>query len=274
MNGTLKVGGGVTFWSLGKMLRRSQLANGWTPLGLESFVPEERTPLQILKSALRCVFPRAHLRPIKGEGYAVKETHPEDFDSKDTHVVTVRLEPAPVYYTQYGGDAYCPHKTDIENAMAEQSDFVAGTQVARALVGVVASLRGQSLRPKGGLYWLAEESLARWSEASSVVDRAGGTIFLLRHIMDEDAVKAVTASVVAEVEDEAAKIELAVASGDLGERATNNKIAAAKALREKLVYIEGILGTSIQSMHDVLDRTELAATTAAMIGGGNAVPAV
>src|SRR5262245_56036035 len=71
---SLDVGGAVVFWSLAAWSDRTRLEAGFSPLGLESFVPEPRPPAAALRDALETVLggPRVLVRPLAArDGFAV-----------------------------------------------------------------------------------------------------------------------------------------------------------------------------------------------------------
>ena len=93
-------------------------------------------------------------------------------------------------------------------------------------------------------------------------------MYVLRHRLDADAVRAVRDAVVAEVQAEADRIRDEVAAGDLGGRALETRKKQAAELRDKVLLYEDLLSVGLPGLHTAVDQADQAAATAALLLGG------
>jgi hypothetical protein len=148
-------------------------------------------------------------------------------------------------------------------------------QVSSALVALLDDLGGTRLRPTGGVYWLPEAKVETWAEIGQVIERAGhgvvNAIYLIRHDLDADAVRAVRDAIVAEVSAEAARISQEVNAGGLGERALEHRKEQARGLRSKIELYEELLDCGLEALRRTVDDTEQTVATAALMASAAAV---
>src|SRR5262249_358582 len=125
------------------------------------------------------------------------------------------------------------------------------------------------LRPQGAIYWLPENRLDLWQEATRAVELATAgrphACYLLRHQMDADAVKAVRDAVCAELLAEAQRIQADVLSGELKERALESRRAQAAELRGKVACYESLLDVGLAQLREAIDSADQAAAAAALL---------
>jgi hypothetical protein len=266
----IKIGGAVTYWSLGLWTELEKLKADFTTLGLEGFIPEPRTPSACLKDALDSCYPLTSqlIRPLKSkDGFVVvEETRGLDDNSYRT-IITARVHPLTLQVN------VSPYDYTVAQNVLEQFNKHLGllrpAQVTGALVKYIESLGGTKLRLGGGLYWLADGQLDKWLLAASAVERAGlgkaHSVYLLRTVMDADAVRAVQDAVTAEIMAEAESMHKEVLGGDLGERALQHRQDAAMKLRKKVREYEEILGVGLESLRLSCDKLEDAAASAALL---------
>jgi hypothetical protein len=141
-------------------------------------------------------------------------------------------------------------------------------------VRVVESLGGTRLRPTGAVYWVPGPKLDEWALVARAVESAAdgrpSAVYLLRHRLDADAVRAVRDAVVAEVSGEATRIRDEVGTGELGGRALETRKAQAAELRDKVLLYEDLLSVGLDELHRVVDAADQAAATAALLLGSQA----
>jgi hypothetical protein len=118
--------------------------------------------------------------------------------------------------------------------------------------------------------------LDEWAAVARAVEAAAdgkpSAVYLLRHRMDADAVRAVRDAVVAEVQGEAARIRDEVQAGDLGGRALETRKSQAAELRAKVNLYEDLLHVGLTGLHKAVDAADQAAATAALLLGASAQP--
>jgi hypothetical protein len=134
---------------------------------------------------------------------------------------------------------------------------------------VVDALGGTRLRPSGAVYWVPGTKLDDWARVGRAVEAAadGGAsaVYLLRHRLDADAVRAVRDAVVTEVQAEAERIQAEVAAGHLGGRALETRQGQAADLRAKVLLYEDLLNVGLAGLHRAVDAADQAAATAALL---------
>jgi hypothetical protein len=268
----LDVGGAVTFWALADWSNRSRLEAAFGSIGLAAFVPEPRPAPACLKDALDDVLggPRVLVRPLASrDGFAVVR---EDRGLACNQYATlftaaVRDGHDPVF------DPWTVDADRVADAYRRQLGRVPAGQLSAALVKVVESLGGTRLRPAGAIYWVPGPRIAAWAEVGRAAEDAAenrpSAVYVLRHRLDADAVRAVKDAVVSEVESEAHRICEEVVAGDLGGRALETRKKQAAELREKVLLYEDLLNLGLAGLHRAVDRADQAAATAAILLGSH-----
>ena len=268
---SLDVGGGVVFWTLAEHSDRDKLVRGLTLLGFGDRVPEPRPPSAVLRCALEealgggCVL----VRPLADrDGFTVvKEERGRACNAYLTDLVA-RVTPADPPGLDF--EPLDDRASLVTQAYRRNAGRVPATQLSAALVGVVETLGGTRLRPGGAVYWVPGPKLDEWSRVAVAVEQAAegrpSAVYVLRHRMDADAVRAVQDAVVAEVQAEAKRIRSEVDAGDLGGRALETRRQQVADLRDKVNLYEDILSVALTGLHDAVDEADQAAATAALLG--------
>jgi len=237
----LAAGGAVTFWSLAEATDRPRLDRGFAALGLQSFVPDPRPAPACLRDALEDVLggARVLVRPLATrDGFAVvNEDRGTDANAYSTRLVArVRDGQAPTF------DPWTPDAPRVAEAYEQHLGRIPGHQLSAALVKVVEHLGGTRLRPGGAVYWVPGPRLDDWARVAEAAERAAdgrpSAVYVLRHRLDADAVRAVRDAVVAEVQAEAVRICDEVAARDLGGRGLETRKKQAADLRDKVLLYE------------------------------------
>ncbi len=158
-------------------------------------------------------------------------------------------------------------------AFRRQQGLLHAGQVSACLVAVVEGLGGTRLRPSGALYWLPGHRLDEWLRVSHATEAAAkqgkSAVYLLRHRLDAEAVRAVRDAVVAEVEAEARRIHEEVLTGELGERALQARQHQAAELRPKVALYEHLLSVGLGMLHGAVDRADQAAASALLLASAS-----
>jgi hypothetical protein len=268
----LDIGGGVVFWSLAEWSDRFRLRSGLELLGLEAFMPDPRQPPAALREALEDVFgePRVLVRPLASkDGFAVVREERGLSGNRYNTELTARVigDPASLTFDPWDSRAQA-----VELAYQTQLGRVSASQLSFSLVKVVEYLGGTRLRPSGAVYWIPGPKLEEWSDVAQAVEQAADTkksaVYLLRHRLDADAVRAVRDALVAEVRDEAGRIKDEVLSGDLGGRALVTRKNQVVELRSKVLLYEELLNVGLKGLHKAIDEADQAAVTAAILLSG------
>jgi hypothetical protein len=265
---TIELGGAVTYWSLSEWTSRDRLKEGFEAAGLAAFVPEPRQPAPALRDALKEVLGGPHIlvRPLRSrDGFVVVEEDRSEHGNHYHQRLVARL-------AEDGALAFFPddeRAMRVREAYERQRGLLRAARVSGALVAVLESLGGTRLRPGGSVYWLPPHRLEDWQRAAQAVEAAGvgrqNALYVLRHRMDADAVRAVRDAVVAEVQAEAGRIHDEVLSGELGGRALDTRRARAAELREKINLYEHLLDVGLEGLHAAVDRADQAAAAAVLL---------
>ncbi len=269
VEGSLDVGGAVVFWSLADGTDRDTLRGGLAPLGLESFVPDPRPASAVLRDALEDVLggPRVLVRPLAArDGFAVVTEDRGTQSNTYTTGLVARVMGDPAEFTF---DPIDERSHRVIEKYREHAGRIPAGQLSAAMVRIVESLGGTRLRPSGAVYWVPGHKLTDWTAVAHAVEAAAmgrpNAVYLIKHKLDADAVRAVRDAVVAEVKADAARIVQEVNAGDLGDRALETRRTQAAALRDKVLLYEDVLSVGLTGLHAAVDAADQAAATAALL---------
>ena len=305
MNGTrsLRVEGAVVFWSAGAT-RKLDLLHVYESLGLEAFMPGDKTPeaalLQSLKVCLKRhkgegesfnIIPR---RNRKKDGFEVQRVVHGKVNEYHTMLIArvgvgngPLLEAGPDYNREFrpvygsGPDLRFASQHPADDEILEwrnkhlyheyhkAMNHVEGAAVGRSLVNIVEHLDGLTLKDAGGVYWVPSEAVPMIMALREGLEDTVA-IEVLENKPTVEAIDAFRRALTREIETEVQGISEDSNSGDLGERALENRAERARALITKISSYEGILGTTLETLRDSVDVPKQAAATAlAMIESGN-----
>lgn len=296
---TMQTGGAVLFWSIGAGADMLDVRRAFTDAGFPDQAPEYRAAGTVAGEALAELLggPATSITPLdRRRGWFV--AHIERGASRNTFHDWLSLElpggdhatPAPdvsryrLNLTWHAGDYRArdwspPSDTHAGGAMQDELDrrirgaYERATHIARpgqlthALVDVVDAMGGTRLRPSGGLYWMAAgPTLDRFARLAQAIEAASVTaersrVYIIRHALDLDALRAVRDAITAEIEAAAAVVRDQVAGGTLGLRGLASQEEAAAALAAKVASYEAVLGEQLPALAQL---AEDARTSAAM----------
>lgn len=267
----LKLGGVVTYWSVARFTKRVHLGTLMAGTEWKALVPPTRAPGVVLKDALEEVFPVRH--------YWV-----EALKARDAfEVIQVdKGENQNIYRHQYkvsvsGGAQITITPSDtalldrIEDAFNKYLGMVSGSQVTQMLISILEKLGGIRLRKNGSVYWLPEKQLPRWRSIADAVEQSQvsngcvNSVYVIRHSLGVEEVRAVRDALVAEVEAEADTIRKDIEEGELGARALNTRRQQAVALRRKVAEYESLLDVGLGFLRENLEKVEEAEATSAIL---------
>jgi hypothetical protein len=264
---SMEIGGAVVFWTAAEFTHRPRLQTGFDALGLGSFVPDPRPDSAVLRQALEDVFgnPRTLIRPLADrDGFAVVREDRGKLDNQYSMLLSARMAgSSPVI------EPGVAQANDVQRAFDQHRGRLIASQLSACLVKVVESLGGTRLRPTGAVYWVPGHRIESWCEVARAVESAHdgkpSAVYLLRHRFDAESVRAVRDAVVAEVHNEAARIQEDVLQGDLGGRALETRKKLAQTLRDKVLLYEDLLNVGLVDLHRVVDAADQAAASASLL---------
>ncbi|MEZ6139191.1 MAG: DUF6744 family protein [Zavarzinella sp.] len=262
----LDIGGGVVFWMLTDDTRRERLQDGLARLGLEKFLPEARPDTSILRDALdeQLGGSRVLIRPLAHkDGFAVvREDRGEEQNEYRTELVA-RMVGGALDLQPWDDRAAA-----IQESMHAHACRIPAVQVSQMLVKMVEHLGGTRLRPSGAVYWIPGNRLDEWMKIVQAVEQASdrpAAVYLLRHQLDTEAVRAVRDAVINEIEANTSRISADVLSGDLGTRALETRQQQIESLREKVLLYEDILNIGLTQLHQAIDKADQVTVTASLM---------
>ena len=267
---TFEVGGAVVFWTACAFTDRDKLIQGLAPLGLDEFVPEPRPAASILRDALEETLgtPRTLVRPLaRRDGFTVikEERGPNDNCYVTELIARVRdVDPPSIDFTPWDERA-----SRVNAAFERHKGRLPAVQLSACLVKLVECLGGTRLRPTGAVYWIPGPKLDEWASIANAVESASegkpSAVYLLRHRLDADAVRAIRDAVVAEVQSATSRIAEDIAAGELGNRALETRKQQAHDLREKVLLYEDLLNVGLADLHQAIDSADQSAATASLL---------
>ena len=274
----LDTGGAVAFWTPAEFTDRARLAAGLAPLGLEEFVPAPRPAASLLRDALEDALggPRVLVRPLADrDGFTVVREERGRAGNAYTTALVARVDAA-------GGDdpprlAFDPadeRAALVGAAFARHLGRIPAAQLSLGLVRIVERFGGTRLKPTGAIYWIPGPKLDDWAAVARAVESAAdgrpSAVYLLRHRLDADAVRAIRDAVVADVRGEVERIRAEVATGELGGRALEGRRRRAVELRHRVLLYEDVLSVALRDLHAAVDGADQAAATATLLLGAEA----
>lgn len=263
-NTTFKSGGIVVFWSIGETCLK-KLSDGLNKLAMEKFTPEPRTKFSALREALTQVYPGVDylVRPLANNaGYEVVDETRCSERNEFRHVATYILDD--VYGVTSPEDA--ARTFQVREQLATFSGLLSPISATRALVDMIAALRGTRIRESGAVYWLPDSSRQMWEQIAQVFEQSGQSrLYTMTVGHDAGMVAAVLAAITNEITSEAAQMshDICLTGEDaLGVRALRSRKILALSLREKVKMYEGLIGAALPTLTASLEQVELAAAAA------------
>ena len=268
------VGGAVVFWSIAEWTDRTRLAAKLGELDLQAMVPDPRPAPAALRSALEDIFggPRVLIRPLASrDGFAVVQEDRGLAANQYQTLLTSRVTGDPPTLTF---DPWDSRADLVQGAYQTQLERISAMQVSAVLVRVIDWLAGTRLRPSGAVYWVPGNRLDDFTHiARAIEDSAEGRpscVYMLRHRLDNDSIRAIRDAVVFEVHSEALRIREDVITGTLGTRALETRQRQAADLRAKVLMYEELLSVGLEGLHQAVDQADQAAATATLLIGAGA----
>lgn len=257
---SMSMSGCSSFWTLAPYSSRQELHSRLKAIGWEVFAPAQRNPSACLKDALEKVFrnPRVLVRPNHDRNgwCVVNESREPGMNRYTQELHAVVDDNHQVTYDQ-------PHHEAVSGVSAAYRDYLGllpAATVGGAMVKILKAMNAVTLRDSGGVYWLS--GVDEWKRVAEAVEGSarGGksNVYLMRTAMDAEAAKAIRDSLAAEVLKEASLLHADISSGELGEKALENRVETCKALHTKVREYESILSTGLDHLHNAVAQVEKA----------------
>ncbi len=259
----------LTFWTSAAFTYLDKFVGYLKAAGFGDCVPEPRTPLAALKSALEEQFPSRDWRVeiLKGRtAYEIIRIERGEDRNEYRHCYKVEIN-------EQGGVLLNPFDmkmaTEIVATFNTHLGLVTPASVTRSLIAILAGLHGNRLREDGGLYGLPQAGMERWLLAAQAAElssaRGKCKVYLVPHHIDEHSVRAIRDAIVREVEGEAHRMLDEVRDGELGARALQHRSEHCALLREKIKVYEELLNEGLTGLSAAVNKADEAAMGAQLL---------
>ncbi len=250
------IAGSAVFWTLGDQTDHAKLSQAFRQAGLSKFVPEQLTNYAALRDTLTADHPGCEVFPVKGVTdtfEVVRIVRDKDAPTAKNKYETVLTARATRYNTVEVNDATAPALTE---KFLARKQTVAYHALSRALVDIVFSLGGITLRPSGGIYWIPNANFERWEMIAQAIESAGpkNHCFALRTILDDNSAAAIREALTQEIAREAREIDDTLTDPKTGLKAARSAKDRAKSLQRKISAYEASFQMSLQDLRKTLDE--------------------
>lgn len=269
----IRIGGAVVFWKLEPEFSRMAIAQGFSRIGMDDYIPNERPDGQCLKESLagEYSFMEAKGTVIKVESLkekgafevvAVEKGHNENYyrqvcwakASKDGSEISL--------FNTNG------HSDNIRERFAARKAVISGSQVSSSLVNMLTDRYAVSLRPNGGLYWIPGSLIGWWGRVCQSIESASGggdktALFCLSTVHNPDMVRAVTAGIAEEVD--AVMRDIQNEMDNAAEKSSDDlhKVRQkAQAMADRLKSYEVHVGASLDGLRKGVEEASTASAMA------------
>jgi hypothetical protein len=252
----IKVNGAVTYWTLSDGLSLDTLRDK-CPSWFGALLPKEMGALGSLRRVLAArIHNKAgmYLRPVKREGYAIMQE--EELAGVKSAVEKGRVCLLRLPNGDMGLHMQPFHQEvfhSIVRAWTEERRRITagalGTALSQAAVG--RRVKGVSLRPTGGVYWVADTTEGAWEAVANGIEASGDCkVYRMRVAHDAESVRAILDNLTSHVEKEMGGVNEALASGEIGKRAKKTQHKRAQGLEELVSHVEKSLEVTLLSLRE------------------------
>ena len=281
--------GAIVYWNC-RPTPRQALMNELILIGMEDFTPCQRTPAAALKMALEEYCGEEADNRARKEGdeevkrdMIVQSLLSQNVDGFEVIDVT-RRSGSNNYICDFRAKVVVNEQDntetlefsggyvsgEIQRHVSEWYEgfrsMLSGAALGGSLVDIVAKLGGVTLKDSGGIYWLPTEKLEIWQKVIYAFESCGSSqIYMMRTIMDDKTVRAVSDAIVDEVTKAAAEIANELRDNELGEKGVANRLERAKSLHDRVKLYEGIMDNTMKHLHDVITIAEMSAAGATAV---------
>ena len=263
----IQAGGVVVFWIASGDSNLTVLGEQLKAIDMAQFMPSPRTEYDVLKKAFSEVFDGSNylVRPLE-KFTGVEVVREERGAERNTyaHVASGALD------KEGGAPEIACDSMEREQRLREllhkNRTLVGPSPITGSLTKIIEFFKGVSLRPAGGVYWLADDKAEKWHLVGKAFEACGqNQVFTLKVNHDLDMVKAVMAGLATEVETTTDAIDKDIMSGELGARGLQSRKDSAMALSKKVKEYEAILGVTLSALSQSVEKVESAAAAAVLL---------
>lgn len=259
-----KMAGAIVWWRLTGHLNLDKLAAAWAAAGLDvKLLPGSPSPVAAMhRAAEEQSGKRRLIRPLQGtRGWAVVDETVKDDKLEYQQLCTVRLNETQLLIE--------PHDSELAPKIQDRFDYYQRTLTINDSSGWITSLarhlKAVSLRETGGVYFIPETAVDDFRKMAGVIaEVCDHVIYEVPALQTDKAVTAILDAVLREADQEVSMMETELDTGDLKERALNNRLGKTQTITEKIEVYETLLGKSLDGMRDRLEALKAQITMAAL----------
>jgi len=251
--------GAATWWSLSGDTDLGALVAAWSKAGLDpELLPVGRSREVALHRAV--AEQRDRKRTVQRlddrSGWAVVDVE------VSRHEADVRV-PCRVWDDEEKGLICEPPGTtladEIAAAFRRNLTTISQGDVSAWLVRQAERLNAVALRETGGIYFVPNHTLGEWRLiAGTLRETTSHTVYELPALRSDEAVKAIVDALAREAEAQATKLEEQLTADELGERALRARGVTCEQMQKKVEQYERLLGTSMTTLHERIERLQAA----------------
>ena len=264
-NFSLKTSGVLASWN-SSATDRKRLLPMMEEVAMGDHVPSKTSKHLALRNTLKALFGADKVKVLPGHGnFAVIKTECTSSSWTGESRLTVKTGRFGLEFSE---------EIDIEDEIVaryqREQGYIPAESISGMMVDIATKVLGgiPVLSGGGGTYWIPETSVEKWREVASCAERCsvnGRTkVTLFTTVMDDDSIKSVIMSLGEDIRKELEHIEKEVATKDMKKNALNNRLKQSDELRSKVRSFETILGTTLQEMHDAVEKTKKQSVVAAL----------
>lgn len=289
--------GAVVLWKLAQF-DRQKIQYALKAMGLSKYIPKEKTNREALKQALKrrafvltdthqevmVINPETHKKQQSANGKRYELVSVQRSSQENTYqtVYSVMIpksgeqelhliKPGVLANNNVGQQAigsWWQEELLLKDLYNKEKTVLEAAPVGSALSDIcVYEFEGTVIRPSGGVYWIPNRHLVDWkrlmdSIPGCTVPGGEAKLFSLGVRRDKDAVIAVTAGIVKEIETNCAELTSSINEGDLGERALNNRQKQAIEMKKKIDTYERLLRHPLDHLKTKCDSMKAVAAEA------------
>lgn len=273
-----QVSGGTfwTFWTCATWTDHGKLKYEMDAIGLGEAVPARMTDGAALYESLKVVFPGngkgsakdVLIRPLSElKGYAVVEEEKAKTKNEYKQLLMARID----------NNQILLHPFDQEQASLIVQEFgkhkscVGGSEVGSMLVRLAHKYQATTLRQTGGIYALPMKWSDIWRKLSHAVESSSSSgrsiVYLATMEVNADSVRVVRDAIRREMATESKKLLDKIASGTMGDQATESAKIRLIDMEKKVQEYEAIVGESLSDLRDALNSCAVGVGMAAFQSG-------
>lgn len=256
------VDGAVCYWTLTDFSRHEVLKQGFEAEGLGKLAPEPMPAGMALRTALSEALGTSTqlIRPLADDNAfsVVAETRGKQInDYQQVLYAKVDCKTRQIEFIPFDDRADA-----IVARYNARSGHVQSGQVGHSMVAVLAKMGGTALRKTGGVYFVPGSKIDAWERVATVVERSAvsgvNKVYMIRHSMDEAAVRAVRDAIANEILADAKRMDEELQEDELGAKAIDTRKRQCVALQDKIALYESILGESLKDLNQAVDAVQMA----------------